>query len=166
VLQSRIGTARRLHAMLGSPRPPVGALGGPAYTLSASGTALLFELGAEMLDEHGNPDAPVDVVLDSDSRNATAKHQILEMYVEHGFELPDTPMMALHRGRIDLLEAHLRRDPTLLRRTFSYAEIMPPELKCRQPEPGSYDEGLPRTPLAGATLLHACVEFEEIAIAQ
>jgi len=32
------------------------------------------------------------------------------MYVEHGLELPDTPTMALHRGRIDLLEEHLRRD--------------------------------------------------------
>ncbi len=36
------------------------------------------------------------------------------MYVEHGLELPDTPVMALHRGRIDLIEAHLSRDPDLL----------------------------------------------------
>jgi hypothetical protein len=33
------------------------------------------------------------------------------MYFEHGFEPPDTPVMALHRGRIDLLDAHLARDP-------------------------------------------------------
>src|SRR5439155_23242516 len=83
-------------------------------TLSVSGTTFLFEIGARMRDESGNPDAPVDVVLCSDSRKPDAKHQILEMYAEHGFELPDTPMMALHRGRIDLLEAHVRRDPALL----------------------------------------------------
>ena len=57
-------------------------------------------------------------LLGTDSRNPAAKHRILEMYVEHGFEPPDTPVMALHRGRIDLLEAHLARDPDLLTRTF------------------------------------------------
>jgi hypothetical protein len=166
VLQSRIETAHMLHRLLGAPRPPIGALGGPAYTLSVAGTEFLFAIGAEMVDEAGNPDAPVDVVLDSDSRRPEAKHRILEMYAEHGFALPDTPMMALHRGRLDLLEAHLRRDPDLLRRTFPYAEIFPPSLKCRQPEPGSYHEGLPRTPVAGSTLLHVAVEFDELAIAR
>ena len=166
VLQGRIDTARMIHRMRGSPPPPVGALGGPAYTLSVSGTAFLFEIGAEMRDEHGNPDAPVDVVLESDSRKPEAKHRILEMYAEHGFPLPDTPMMALHRGRLDLLEAHLRRDPALLRRTFTYEEIFPPAMKCKPPEPGDYDEGLPRTPVAGSTLLHVCVEFDELEIAR
>ena len=159
VLQGRIDTARKLHKMMGSPRPPRGSLGGPAYTLSVSGTALLFELGVEMLDEQGNPDAPVDVVLDSDSRKPEAKHQILEMYAANGFALPDTPMMALHRGRIDLLERHLREDPSLMERTFSYAEIFPPELKCGKEE-------LPRTTMHGATLLHVCVEFDEFEIAR
>ena len=74
-------------------------------------------------------------------------------------------MMALHRGRLDLLEAHLRRDPALLRRSFSLAEIFPPELGCQQPAPGS-DGDLPRTPLAGATLLQACVEFDELELAR
>ena len=73
--------------------------------------------------------------------------------------MPDTPTMALHRGRIDLLEEHLRRDPTLLRRTFACEEIFPPALGC-------HDEQLPRTTLAGATLLHICVEFDEYEIAR
>jgi hypothetical protein len=47
-------------------------------------------------------------------RNPSAKHQFLEMYVRHGLELPDTPTMALHQGRIDLLEEHLRRGPGLM----------------------------------------------------
>ena len=160
VLQGRIGTARKLHMMLGAPRPPAGSFGGPAYTLSASGTALLFELGAELRDAEGRPDAPVDVVLESDSRHPAAKHEILALYAAHGFPLPDTPMMALHRGRLDLLAAHLERDPALLRRTFAYAEIFPPELNCHA------EEALPRTTLAGATLLHVCVEFDELDIAR
>lgn len=157
-LQGRIDTARMLHSMAGSPTPPGGALGGPAYTLSAPGTALLLELGAPVLDEHGRGIAPVGVVLESDSRKPSDKHAILEMYMQHGVPLPDTPMMALHRGRIDLLDAHLRRDPHLLRRTFRFGEIFPPALGC-------HDEEYPRTPLDGATLLHVCVEFDELEIA-
>jgi ankyrin repeat protein len=160
-LQSQIGTARKLHALMGAPRPPADSLGGPAYTLSASGTALMFELGAQVRDEDGNRLAPVDVVLETDSRKPSAKHQILEMYVRHGLELPDTPTMALHRGRIDLLEEHLRRDPGLLRRTFSHEEMYPPELGC-------HDEVLAThgTPLKGATLLHMCVDYDELEIAR
>ena len=160
-LQSKIETARMLHTMLGSPRPPADALGGPAYTLSASGTALLFELGATVFDLDGKSVAPVGVVLETDSRKPEAKHAILEMYVQHGLALPDTPPMALHRGRIDLLDEHLRRDPHLLRRTFRHEEIYPPELGC-------HDEVLAThgTPLAGATLLHMCVDYDEMEIAR
>jgi len=160
-LQGKIGTARMLHAMLGAPRPPADALGGPAYTLSVSGTALMLELGARVQDERGERLAPVDVVLETDSRQPSAKHQILEMYVQHGLELPDTPTMALHRGRLDLLEQHLRRDPGLLRRTFAHQEIYPPALGC-------HDEVLAThgTPLAGATLLHMCVDYDELEIAR
>lgn len=160
-LQSRIETARMLHTMAGSQPPPADALGGPAYTLSASGTAFLLECGARVRDEHGHGIVPVDVVLETDSRNPGAKHQILEMYVAHGLELPDTPVMALHRGRIDLLEEHLRRDPSLLRRTFAFEEIYPPELGC-------HDEVLAThgTPLAGATLLHMCADYDELQVAR
>jgi hypothetical protein len=160
-LQGKIATARMLHAMMGTPRPPEGALSGPAYTLSASGTALMLELGAAVHDANGNRLAPVDVVLESDSRNPEAKHQILEMYVAHGLELPDTPVMALHRGRIDLLEKHLRRDPGLLRRTFTHEEIYPPELGCHDPILATQG-----TPLAGTTLLHMCADYDEIEIAR
>jgi ankyrin repeat protein len=160
-LQSKIDTARMLHEMMGSPPPPEGALGGPAYTLSVSGTALMFEFGARVRDESSNRLAPVDVVLETDSRNPLAKHQILEMYVQHGLELPDTPTMALHRGRIDLLEEHLRRDPGLLQRTFTHEEIYPPEFGC-------HDDVLATqgTPLAGTTLLHMCADYDEVEIAR
>src|SRR5262249_55966032 len=98
-LQGHVGTARMLHEMLGSPPLPAGALSGPAYTLNVPGTAFVLEMGAPVRDAHGRRLAPVDVVLETDSRKPAAKHEILEMYVRHGLELPDTPTMALHRGR-------------------------------------------------------------------
>jgi ankyrin repeat protein len=160
-LQGKIATAQKLHALMGTPRVTADLLGGPAYTLSATGTAFALDAGARVVDETGKRLAPVDVVLETDSRKPTAKHEILEMYVRHGLELPDTPTMALHRGRIDLLAEHLRRDPALLSRTFSHEEIYPPELGC-------HDEILAThgTPLAGATLLHMCVDYDEMEIAK
>jgi len=160
-LQSRIGTARMLHKMMGFPKPPEGALLGPAYTLSVSGTELMLELGAQVRDENGKRLAPVDYVLETDSRNPSAKHKILELYIQHGLELPDTPTMALHRGRIDLLEQHLRRDPELLRRTFSFEEIYPSELGCHNDPLATLG-----TPLGGTALLHMCIDYDEMEIAQ
>jgi hypothetical protein len=159
-LQGRVDTARRLHGRLGSPHPTAGSLGGPAYTLNVEGTALMLELGAPVHDAQRRCLAPVAVVLETDSRRPAAKHAILEMYADHGLSLPDTPAMALHRGRIDLLEGHLERDRSLLRRTFAFEEIYPPELGC-------HDEVLAThgTPLGGSTLLHMCVDYDELDIA-
>jgi ankyrin repeat protein len=160
-LQGKIATAKMLHAMLGKPTPPNGALGGPAYTLSADGTAFLFTLGVRTHDDSGKLTAPVDVVIETDGRNPTAKHAILEMYAAHGVEFPDTPTMALHRGRIDLLEEHLRRDPAMLTRTFSHREIYPAEMGC-----GAEIDATVGTPLGGTTLLHMCVDYDEVEIAR
>jgi hypothetical protein len=170
-LQGQIGTARKLHAMMGAypndgsssgaPRPAADVLSGPAYTLNVEGTALLLELGARVYGENGKRLAPVEVVLGTDSRNPVAKHRILELYAEYGFKYPDTPVMALHRGRLDLLEEHLRRDPGLLRRRFSHDEIYPPEMG-----PLSDVEATYGTPLAGTTLLHMCADYDEIEIAR
>jgi hypothetical protein len=160
-LQGQVETARRLHAMMGDPRPPDDGLSGPAYTLNVEGTALLLELGARLYDERGKAIAPVDTVLETDSRNPSAKHRILELYVKYGFKLPDTPTMALHRGRIDLLEGHLRRDPNLLKRTFAHEEIYPAELGCHDEVMATHG-----TPLAGTTLLHMCADYDEIEIAR
>jgi ankyrin repeat protein len=155
-LQSRIETAELLHNFMGAPLPPDGALGGTAYTLSDSGTAFALRAGARVLDDNGKSIAPVDVVLETDSRKPSAKHAILEMYAAHGHVYPDTPIWAFHRGRIDLLEEHLRRDPELPSRRFSHEEIFPPEIGC-------HDEVLATqgTPLGGTTLLHMAIEFDE-----
>jgi hypothetical protein len=160
-LQSRIGTVRLLYDLMGRPPLSDDMLGGPAYTLSATGTEVMLELGVRAVDEHGKRLAPVDVVLETDSRDPDAKHRILELYERHGFIFPDTPVMALHRGRLDLLEAHLRRDPSLLGRTFSHEEIYPPDLGC-------HDDVLATqgTPLKGTTLLHLCADYDELEIAR
>jgi hypothetical protein len=158
-LQGRIDTARQLYAMGARPEPD--AVMGPAETLNASGLAFLLDLGAPLGDREGNRLAPVAMALQTYSRNPSGKHQCLELFAERGIELPDTPTMALHRGRVDLLERHLGRDPRLLTRTFSHREIFPPELACHADE----SLALHGTPLAGATLLHLCVDYDEMDIA-
>jgi len=155
-LQGQIGTARMLYEMAGRPELH---LAGPAYTLSAAGTAFMLAVEAPVKDDAGQRLAPVDVVIETDGRNPEAKHAILEMYAHHGLELPDTPVMALHRGRIDLLERHLERDPELLNRTFSHREIYPAEMGCQDPIDATVG-----TPLGGATLLHLCVDYDELEI--
>lgn len=157
-LQSQVATARMIYELAGS--PPVGddSLGGPAYTLSTGGTAMTLSLGARPRNGEG---CPASVVLETDSRKPEAKHAILEMYAAHGLYLPDTPTMAVHRGRIDLLEEHLARDPALLTRTFSHREIYPAELGCRDPINATVG-----TPLGGSTLLHLAVEYDEMEIAR
>jgi hypothetical protein len=65
--------------------------------------------------------------------------------------------MAIHRGRIDLLEAHVRRDPEVLTRRFAHREIYPPSLGCHE-DPTL---ALGGTPVGGGTLLHICVDYDE-----
>ena len=159
-LQGRLDTARQLHAM--GARPVAGSVMGPCETLSGSGLAFLLEMGAPLSDEHGDTLAPVGLILEIYSRNPRGKHECLEIVAKHGIDLPDTPTMAVHRGRIDLLESHLRRDPSLLTRTFSHEEIYPPALGCH----ADHTLALHGTPLAGTTLLHLCVDYDEIEMAR
>ena len=159
-LQGQLETARRLYAMGARVRP--GAVMGPCETLSGRGLAFLLELGAELSDDQGDRLAPVGLILETYCRNAAGKHQCLELAAQHGVTLPDTPPMAVHRGRIDLLEALLVRDPDMLNRTFSHDEIYPPALGCHD----DHSLALGGTPLDGATLLHLCVDYDETAVAQ
>ena len=159
VLQGRIDTARHLLALGARPRPGIAM--GPAETLSAEGMRFLAHLGLDLTDEHGDPLAPVACVLRTYVRKPAGKHALLELFAERGIPLPDTPAMAVHRGRLDLVEAHLRRDPNLLTRTFSQQEIWPSDLGCRPDAPALHG-----TPLDGATLLHLCVDYDELDIAR
>jgi len=159
-LQGKLETARRLVAMGAQVTP--GCVMGPCETLNDEGLALLLELGAALADEHGDRLAPVALLLQTYSRWPAGKHLCLELVAQHGVNLPDTPVMALHRGRIDLLEEHLLRDPQMVKRTFSHEEIYPPELGCS----ADHSYALHGTPLEGTTLLHICVDFDEIEIAR
>ena len=159
-LQGQLETARQLHAMGARPAPD--SVMGPAETQSAEGLAFLFELGAEMGDGCGNALAPVAMVLQTYGRHPQGKHACLEIFARRGVVLPDTPTMAVHRGRQDLLEAHLRRDPALLARTFAHHDIYPLALGC-DVDP---DAALHATPIAGGTLLHLCVDNDELELAR
>jgi hypothetical protein len=159
-LQGNVETARRLHAM--GAQATSGGVMGCCETVNAEGMRLLLDLGAELKGEDGDPNAPVALLLQTYSRNPQGKHSCLDMVVAHGVPLPDTAPMAVHRGRIDLLEAHWQRDPELLRRAFSHQEIYPLEVGCNA-DPTFALHG---TPLAGTTLLHFCIEFDEIEIAR
>jgi Ankyrin repeat len=159
-LQGQIETARQLYAM--GARPERDAVMGPAETLNGAGLAFLLDLGVSISDEHGDRLAPVALVLQTYSRNPRGKHECLDLLAQHGIDLPDTPPMAVHRGRLDLLDEHLRRDAGLLIRTFSHEEIYPPTLGCH----ADHSLALHGTPLAGTTLLHLCVDNDEIGIAR
>ena len=43
------------------------------------------------------------MALETYTRHAAGKHRILEVMAAQGVPLPDTPAMAVHRGRLDLL---------------------------------------------------------------
>lgn len=159
-LQSKPDTVRMIYELAGRPSIETWTLAGPAYTLSVEGTAVLFALGARIVGPDGVDQNAMEHLLGTDSRNPTAKHRILEMWIDHGFEPPDTPVMALHRGRIDLLGAHLGRDGELLERTFDKSDIYPLAPACAR-EPYTAQG----TPVHGATLLHIAAYFDELEVA-
>jgi hypothetical protein len=156
LLQGRIESARWLHAHGATLAP--GIVMGSCETLNAEGFEFLAELGAPLTNDRGDRLAPLALVLATYSRNPAGKHAILDSLGRHGYDLPDTPMMAFHRGSVAELEAHLRRDPTLFARRFSLREIYPPELGCADDE---LHAGMHWTPIGGTTLLHLAIDFME-----
>ena len=88
-------------------------------------------------------------------RNPKGKHECIEELIKQGLELEDTPIMAFHQGRIDLLEKHLKIDPDLIRRKYSLKEVF-----CKPFFQDDLD-GLHLAPLEGATLLHMAIEYDE-----
>lgn len=158
MLQGQIETAHVLQRL--GARAPREAIVWCAEAVNDRGMAYAFEFGGDIGDNERLE--ATAMTLETYSRFPQGKHRCLELLAAHGVALPDTPAMALHRGRIDMLEDHLRRDPSLLTRTFSHGEIYPPALKCHA------DESLAGhgTPLAGSTLLHMCADYDEIDIAR
>ncbi len=127
----------------------------PCETLAPQSLRWLLAQGADPNRYSEKYGSPLSMVIGTYSRYAKGRHGCLEAFEEAGLALPDTPTMALHRGRLDLLEQHLERDPGLMSQRFSLAEIYPPEVGC-EPE-----GGLTSTPVDGATLLHLAVEYDD-----
>lgn len=159
-LQGQLQTAQLLLDF--GARPARDSIMGPAETLNGQGMELLLSLGAPISDASGDRLAPIAMVLETYSRNPKGKHRCLELLATNGIDLPHTPTMAVHRGRIDLLEDFLARDAGLLSQTFHHDEIYPATLGCH----ADHSLALHGTPLAGATLMHLCVDYGEIAIAR
>lgn len=155
VLQGKIECARWLLTR-GAQLTP-GMIMGPCETLNPEGVRFLAEAGAAFTDHHGDRLAPLGLVLETYGRYPNGKHEILRVFAEQGYQLPDTPMMAFHRGDVDRLGHFLRKDRTLLERRFDYREIYPPSLGCHD----DGRSGLHGTPIAGTTLLHLAIDFDE-----
>jgi hypothetical protein len=102
---------------------------------------------------------PIEMLTCIYMRRPKDKAACLEIVREAGFALPDTPVMALHRSRLDLLQEHLDRDPSLLGRRFTYGEVF----FKRDGTPG---DAYPATPVSGGTLLHLALEFDDIDVAR
>jgi len=155
LLQGKIETARWLHGRGAKLEP--GIIMGACETLNPDGLRFLAGLGAPFTNEHGDRLAPLALALETYCRDSERKHAVTEIFTQQGYTLPDTPIMAFHRGKIDRLAAHLARDPALLERRFTSTEIYPPELGCAPDGRG----GMHGTPIAGGTLLHLAVDFHE-----
>ena len=155
LLQGQLECASWLHAHGATLAP--GIVMGSCETLESDGFDFLVELGAPITNERGDRLAPLALVIGTYARNPAGKHAILDSFARLGYELPDTPIVAFHRGRVADLERHLRRDPSLLGRRFTFGEIYPRGLGCR----GDEHPGMHWTPIGGTTLLHLAIDFEE-----
>jgi ankyrin repeat protein len=127
----------------------------PCEALAPRCLRWLLDHGADPTASSGKFGTPLSMLIGTYSRHSAGKHACLDALADWGLGLPDTPAMAVHCGRIDLLNRHLSADHDLLSRRFSLAEIFPPEV-------GMTDDGaLQATPLDGVTLLHMAVDFDE-----
>lgn len=124
----------------------------PCETLQPRSLTRLIEHGADMhavSSDYGNC---VQMLIGTYSRNAEGRHACLEVFAAAGYSFPNTAPMAVHRDRIDLLATLVDREPELLHRRFGDTEIFPPEI-------GGI--GLHVAPLAGGTLLHIAIEYQD-----
>jgi len=158
LLQGKLECARWLHDH-GAKLAP-GLVMGVCETLNPAGLGFLAELGAPFTDQKGDRLAPLALALETYGRNPVGKHAVLEIFARQGYVLPDTPMMAFHRGDVERLKDFLRRDPGLVERRFSLLEIYPPELGCAK----DGRSGMHWTPIDGTTLLHLAIDFDEVEV--
>lgn len=167
-LHKWLDTLRVLTRMGG--RPPRGAVGGSVELLQGDDFAFMVGIGIE-IGAPGEPSRPEGerdwrglcaLALETYTRCPEGKHRILDVMADKGVPLPDSPAMAVHRGRLDLLERHLEREANILNRPLSIDDVYPLALGCHEDR----DLALHGAPLDGATLLHVAVDYEELEVAR
>jgi hypothetical protein len=134
-----------------------GIIMGSCETLNDGGFSFLDEAGAPLTDVNGDRLAPLAMVLETYSRNPEGKHAILKRLRARGYQWPDDAIMAFHCGDLEQLKVLYQKDPRLIHRRYSYPEIYPPQLGCHEDQ----RLGLHGTPIAGTTLLHLSIDFDE-----
>jgi beta-lactamase regulating signal transducer with metallopeptidase domain len=128
---------------------------GPLEAFAPRTLRWLLEHGAE-LHAAAKYCHPIEMLTCIYTRRPKDKSACLEIVGAAGFALPDTPIMALHRSRLDLLQKHLDRDPSLLEHRFTYREVF------ATTDDGPAGDAYPATPVSGCTLLHLALEFDDI----
>ncbi len=128
----------------------------PCMTLASGMLRHLVSHGGRLLPDN------MGMILATNERRPQDKADCLRVMAEAGFELPDTPPMALHLRDTRLLEAHLRRDPRMTSRLFPERDVFPSGFGIDNPAPYASV-----TPLSGGvTLLHMAVEFCDVETAR
>lgn len=127
----------------------------PCETLQPQALGWLIDHGADPNLQSEDCGSCVSMLIGTYMRNAKGRQGCLKVFEDRGFQFPETAPVALHRGRMDLLEGMLNSDPTLLSRHFTAADIFPVVLGL---DPA---DGLTFVPLEGATLLHMAAEFQD-----
>ncbi|MGH7138199.1 MAG: hypothetical protein ACREHD_20805 [Pirellulales bacterium] len=143
----------------------VNALWGGSYPIILAPLEAFAPRTLQWLLDHGadlhaakNCD-PIEMLTCIYTRGAKRKSACFKIVEAAGFALLDTPVMALHRSRIDLLQEHLDRDPSLLERRFTWREVF-------FNGDGAPGDAYPATPVSGGTLLHLALEFDDIDVAR
>jgi ankyrin repeat protein len=157
VMQLLVAHGANVNALWNGRYPIVCA---PCETLQPQALKWLIDHGADpnaISPDYGDC---VQMIVCTYWRNPAGKQACLEVFADAGVPFPDTAPMAIHRGRIDLLEACLAREPGILARTFRETEIYPSQLGIKP------RDGLHCAPLDGATLLHMATEYHEAEIAE
>jgi Ankyrin repeat len=140
----------------------VNALWNGNYPIILAPCETLAPRSLEWLLTHGaNPNlsspeygTPIAMVVYTYCRNIVGRQRCIELLIQHGASLPDTLCMAFARGRLDLAEEMLTRDPASLNACYPLDAIYPAEI-------GNPQHGLAFVPLDGGTLLHMAAEFED-----
>jgi hypothetical protein len=145
----------------------VNALYGGTYPIIMFSLELFVPRTLQWLLDHGADlhaaaryCCPIEMLTCIYTRRPKDKAACLEIVGAAGFALPDTPVMALHRSRLDLLQEHLVRDPSLLERRFTYREVSATTLD------GPAGDAYPATPVPGGALLHLALEFDDIDVSR